>query len=118
MRLGGPTHSNTYDISLELACPRIERWSSVMVLRLGYQPAAASARNLPQVPETAGVIVRRLRQTGPWMMERKITPRFIGPLLRAEKLSQDPSWTYDLKLGGFRAVAFKTGGRIHSSAVS
>jgi ATP-dependent DNA ligase len=54
------------------------------------------------------------------MTDRKITFRFIESmlLLRAEKLSQDPSWTYDLKLDGFRAIALKTGGLIHSSAVS
>jgi ATP dependent DNA ligase domain len=41
--------------------------------------------------------------------------RFIEPMLleRAEKLSQGPSWTYELKLDGFRVIAFKTGGRIH-----
>ena len=44
-----------------------------------------------------------------------MTARFIEPMLleRAEKLSQGPSWTYELKLDGFRAIAFKAGGRIH-----
>jgi bifunctional non-homologous end joining protein LigD len=35
-------------------------------------------------------------------------------LLRTDKLPDDPErWTYQLKLDGFRAIAFKTGGTVH-----
>jgi bifunctional non-homologous end joining protein LigD len=34
-------------------------------------------------------------------------------LQRAEKLLEGSSWTYELKLDGFRAQAVKTGGRVH-----
>jgi ATP-dependent DNA ligase len=34
-------------------------------------------------------------------------------LERTEKLPQGGAWQYELKLDGFRAVAFKTDGRIH-----
>jgi len=44
-----------------------------------------------------------------------MTARFIEPMLleRAEMLPQGGAWQNELKLDGFRAVAFKTGGRIH-----
>lgn len=49
-----------------------------------------------------------------------MTPRrrvgFIEPmlLLRTDKLPDDPArWLYELKLDGYRAVAFKTGGTVH-----
>ena len=49
------------------------------------------------------------------MQDQKIKGRFIEPMLleRAEKLPQDSTWEYELKLDGFRAVAFKTAGQIH-----
>jgi len=49
------------------------------------------------------------------MQDQKIKARFIEPMLlkRAEKLSQGPSWTYELKLDGFRAGAIKSAGRVH-----
>jgi bifunctional non-homologous end joining protein LigD len=34
-------------------------------------------------------------------------------LLRADKLAEGASWTYELKLDGFRAEAIKGGGRVH-----
>ena len=42
--------------------------------------------------------------------------RFIEPmlLLRTEDLPDDPArWSYQLKFDGYRAVAFKTGGKLH-----
>jgi bifunctional non-homologous end joining protein LigD len=33
-------------------------------------------------------------------------------LLNTEKLPEGSSWTYELKLDGFRAVAIKSGGRV------
>jgi DNA ligase D-like protein (predicted ligase) len=44
----------------------------------------------------------------------KIKPGFIEPmlLLRAEKLPEGPDWAYEIKLDGYRAVAFKTGGKL------
>ena len=34
-------------------------------------------------------------------------------LVRTERLPEGPSWLYELKLDGFRSVAFKTGGRVY-----
>jgi bifunctional non-homologous end joining protein LigD len=44
-----------------------------------------------------------------------IKARFIEPMLlqRAEKLPEGAGWTYELKLDGFRALAIKSGGRVH-----
>ena len=41
--------------------------------------------------------------------------KFIEPmlLLRTEKLPEGPEWQTELKLDGYRALAFKTGGRVH-----
>jgi DNA ligase D-like protein (predicted ligase) len=40
---------------------------------------------------------------------------FIEPMLlvRAEKLPEGPEWAYELKLDGYRAVAFKSKGTVH-----
>jgi bifunctional non-homologous end joining protein LigD len=49
-------------------------------------------------------------------MARRVTAGFVEPmlLLRTEKLPDDlERWSYQIKLDGYRAVAFKTGGRIH-----
>ena len=45
----------------------------------------------------------------------KVHARFIEPmlLLPAQALSEGTGWLYELKLDGYRAVAFKTGGRVH-----
>jgi bifunctional non-homologous end joining protein LigD len=34
-------------------------------------------------------------------------------LLRKDQLPDDPNWLLELKLDGYRALAFKTGGRVH-----
>ena len=51
---------------------------------------------------------------------RVMAPRtrvaFIEPmlLLRTDRLPDDPArWSYQLKLDGYRAIAFKTGGKVH-----
>jgi bifunctional non-homologous end joining protein LigD len=49
-------------------------------------------------------------------MPPKVRARFIEPmlLLRTEALPDDAErWEYQLKLDGYRAIAFKTGGHIH-----
>lgn len=40
---------------------------------------------------------------------------FIGPMvpILMEKLPEDPDWLVELKLDGYRALAIKTGGKIH-----
>ncbi len=40
---------------------------------------------------------------------------FIEPmlLLRTDKLLEGTNWEYELKLDGYRAIAFKSGGRVH-----
>src|SRR5262245_38783890 len=45
----------------------------------------------------------------------KTRASFIPPmlLLRTEKLPEGANWLYELKLDGYRCVAFKTGGKIH-----
>ena len=41
--------------------------------------------------------------------------KFIEPmlLLRTAKLPQGKDWTYEIKWDGYRAIAFKTGGKVH-----
>jgi len=34
-------------------------------------------------------------------------------LLRTERLPESPEWIYELKLDGYRAVAIKSGGKVH-----
>src|SRR5678815_3565379 len=49
-------------------------------------------------------------------MAVKVTGRFIDPmlLLRTDALPNESSrWEYQLKFDGYRAIAFKTGGRVH-----
>ena len=48
-------------------------------------------------------------------MSDKIRARFIEPmlLLRTERLPEVAGWHYELKLDGYRAVAFKAGGKVH-----
>jgi bifunctional non-homologous end joining protein LigD len=47
-------------------------------------------------------------------MPARVKARFVEPmlLLRTEALPDDPRWAYQLKLEGYRAVAFKAGGTI------
>jgi bifunctional non-homologous end joining protein LigD len=45
-----------------------------------------------------------------------VKAKFIPPmlLLKTESLPDDPArWRYELKLDGYRAIAFKTGGKVH-----
>ena len=49
-------------------------------------------------------------------MPAKAKGRFIDPmlLLRTDSLPNDGDrWEYQLKFDGYRAIAFKTGGKIH-----
>jgi ATP-dependent DNA ligase len=45
----------------------------------------------------------------------KSPARFIEPmlLLRAAELPEGAAWLTELKLDGFRAIAFKAGGKVH-----
>src|SRR5271169_4729228 len=49
------------------------------------------------------------------MPERKAKAAFVEPmlLLRTEKLPEGPPWVHELKLDGYRALAIKTGGKVH-----
>jgi ATP-dependent DNA ligase len=40
---------------------------------------------------------------------------FVEPmlLLRTQKLPEGPEWLYELKLDGYRALAIKSGGKVH-----
>ena len=48
-------------------------------------------------------------------MPGRVTATFIEPmlLLRTDKLPEDGRWAYELKLDGYRAIAFKAGGHVH-----
>jgi len=51
-----------------------------------------------------------------WAVPSKATKaKFIDPmlLLSSETLPEGPSWTYELKLDGYRALAIKTNGTVH-----
>lgn len=41
--------------------------------------------------------------------------KFIPPmlLLRKDSLSEGDAWQYELKLDGYRAIAFKSGGKLY-----
>ena len=41
--------------------------------------------------------------------------KFIEPmlLLRTPKLPQGKDWAYEIKCDGYRAIAFKNGGKVH-----
>jgi ATP-dependent DNA ligase len=49
------------------------------------------------------------------MVVSETKARFIEPmlLLRTDKLPDGTNWEYELKLDGYRAIAFKSGGRVH-----
>jgi ATP-dependent DNA ligase len=48
-------------------------------------------------------------------MADKTNASFIPPMLlvRTEKLPESEDWLYELKLDGFRSIAFKTGGKVY-----
>jgi len=49
-------------------------------------------------------------------MAARMNARFIEPmlLLRTDALPDDPArWEYQLKLDGYRAIAFEYGGKVH-----
>jgi ATP-dependent DNA ligase len=49
------------------------------------------------------------------MLPPKLQAKFIEPmlLLPAQTLPEGDGWLFELKLDGYRAVAFKTGGTVH-----
>src|SRR4051794_16251496 len=49
------------------------------------------------------------------MSATKTKARFIEPmlLLRTEKLPEGADWLYELKLDGYRTIAYKSGGKVH-----
>ena len=49
------------------------------------------------------------------MPKSKTKAAFIEPmlLLRTERLPEGSKWAYELKLDGYRALAIKTGGKVH-----
>ena len=55
------------------------------------------------------------RRSIPYTAAVPVKAAFISPmlLLRADVLPDEPRWEYQLKLDGYRAVAFKAGGRLH-----
>jgi bifunctional non-homologous end joining protein LigD len=49
------------------------------------------------------------------MPPSKFHAKFIEPMLlqRTDNLPQGDTWLYEIKLDGYRAVAFKSGGKVH-----
>jgi bifunctional non-homologous end joining protein LigD len=49
------------------------------------------------------------------LSQLKVKAAFIEPmlLLRTNSLPEGPEWLYELKLDGYRAIGFKTGGKVH-----
>ena len=49
------------------------------------------------------------------MAAKRMKGKFIEPMLlrRMERLPEGPSWIYELKLDGYRAIAAKTNGRVN-----
>jgi len=49
------------------------------------------------------------------MANSQTKARFIEPmlLLRTDRLPEGDTWEYEVKLDGYRAIAFKSGGRVH-----
>src|ERR1043165_8555116 len=49
------------------------------------------------------------------MAKPTVKAQFIDPmlLLRTDKLPEGDDWQYELKLDGYRAIAFKSGGEVH-----
>jgi bifunctional non-homologous end joining protein LigD len=56
-----------------------------------------------------------MNDTGSFMSDTAAAAEFIEPMLLrpTPQLPDGASWSYELKLDGFRAVAFKSGGRVH-----
>ncbi len=49
------------------------------------------------------------------MPEPRAKARFVEPmlLLRTERLPEGDDWLYEIKLDGYRALAIKSGGKLH-----
>jgi bifunctional non-homologous end joining protein LigD len=58
---------------------------------------------------------RKTRATSPATRARTTAAQFIDPmlLLRTDSLPSGEQWLYELKLDGYRAIAFKRNGAIH-----
>ena len=61
-----------------------------------------------ELQRTRGAIYER-------MASAQTKARFIEPmlLLRTNRLPEGDAWEYEVKLDGYRAIAFKSGGRVH-----
>src|ERR1044072_3544420 len=100
--------------SNERACSRTGAWCPSAAPRI-------SPRSSPRRRAAAcGIASRRYgRRSDARTLEPVATrakARFIPPilLLKTEALPDDSArWLYELKLDGYRAIAFKTGGRLH-----
>lgn len=57
----------------------------------------------------------KARASGPARTTKVATGRFVDPmlLLRTDSLPAGDQWLYELKLDGYRALAFKLNGAVH-----
>lgn len=62
-----------------------------------------------------GRTVRKTHATGPATATKVATAHFVDPmlLLRTDSLPAGDQWLYELKLDGYRAIAFKRNGAVH-----
>jgi ATP-dependent DNA ligase len=72
----------------------------------------------PQLPlnlRQIDPLIRQLTLYRDLVATRKTKAAFIEPmlLLRTGELPEGDSWLYEIKFDGYRAIAFKTGGRVH-----
>ena len=49
------------------------------------------------------------------MSDDNVRARLVEPmlLLRTTRLPEGPKWLYEAKFDGYRAIAFKAGGKVH-----
>src|SRR5215510_6590984 len=91
--------------------------SFTLVIALLALPRNCRAKpDLDQIsqPESA-LSENRFDETLNDRLDLKMQARFIPPmlLLQKESLPEGPQWLYEIKLDGYRAIAFKTGGKIY-----
>src|SRR4029078_10266522 len=77
----------------------------------GHAPSLAQMRQEPDdsTSDSRRIIRLAIRYSS------DVKAKFIEPmlLLRTSKLPESKDWSYEIKWDGYRAIAFKTGGKVH-----